>query len=190
MSDKFISDLKLRASYGSLGNGNIASYAFQEIFNISQSNVILNGVKPQTTRIPAVLPDGLTWETSTTTNFGLDLTMLSGRLTFTGDAYIRKTTDMFTFGLTPPAVFGADVPKGNYADLTTRGWEVSVGWNDRIGRSDKPFRYNVRLTLSDNKTKIDKYNNPDKLLSDYYEGQTLGKSGVMKPKVSLLMMPT
>ncbi|TBO43655.1 SusC/RagA family TonB-linked outer membrane protein [Pedobacter kyonggii] len=175
VSDKFISDLKLRASYGSLGNGNIASYAFQEIFNISQSNVILNGVKPQTTRIPAVLPDGLTWETSTTTNFGLDLTMLSGRLTFTGDAYIRKTTDMFTFGLTPPAVFGADVPKGNYADLTTRGWEVSLGWNDRIGRSDKPFRYNVRLTLSDNKTKIDKYNNPDKLLSDYYEGQTLGE---------------
>jgi TonB-linked SusC/RagA family outer membrane protein len=175
VSDKFISDLKLRASYGSLGNGNIASYAFQEIFNISQSNVILNGVKPQTTKIPAVLPDGLTWETSTTTNFGLDLTMLSGRLTFTGDAYIRKTTDMFTFGLTPPAVFGADVPKGNYADLTTRGWEVSIGWNDRIGRSDKPFRYNVRLTLSDNKTKIDKYNNPDKLLSDYYEGQTLGE---------------
>ncbi|ARS39146.1 SusC/RagA family protein [Sphingobacteriaceae bacterium GW460-11-11-14-LB5] len=175
VSDKFISDLKLRASYGSLGNGNIASYAFQEIFNISQSNVILNGVKPQTTKIPAVLPDGLTWETSTTTNFGLDLTMLSGRLTFTGDAYVRKTTDMFTFGLTPPAVFGADVPKGNYADLTTRGWEVSVGWNDRIGRSDKPFRYNVRLTLSDNKTKIDKYNNPDKLLSDYYEGQTLGE---------------
>jgi len=175
VSDKLISDLKLRGSYGSLGNGNIASYAFQEIFNVSQSGVILNGVRPQTTRIPAVLPDGLTWETSTTSNFGLDLTMLSGRLSFTGDAYIRKTTDMFTFGLTPPAVFGADVPKGNYADLTTRGWEVSVSWNDKIGQSEKPFRYNVRLTLSDNKTKIDKYNNPDKLLSDYYEGQTLGE---------------
>ncbi|MCZ4224935.1 SusC/RagA family TonB-linked outer membrane protein [Pedobacter rhodius] len=175
VSNKLISDLKLRASYGSLGNGNIASYAFQEIFNISQSGVILNGVRPQTTRIPAVLPDGLTWETSTTSNFGLDLTMFSGRLSLTGDAYIRKTTDMFTFGLTPPAVFGADVPKGNYADLTTRGWEVSVSWNDKIGQSERPFRYNVRLTLSDNKTKIDKYNNPNKLLSDYYEGQTLGE---------------
>jgi TonB-linked SusC/RagA family outer membrane protein len=175
VSDKLISDFKLRGSYGSLGNGNIASYAFQEIFNISQSGVILNGVRPQTTRIPVVLPDGLTWETSTTTNFGLDLTMLSGRLSLTADAYTRKTTDMFTFGLTPPAVFGADVPKGNYADLTTRGWEVSVSWNDKIGQSDKPLRYNVRLTLSDNKTKIDKYNNPNKLLSDYYEGQTLGE---------------
>ena len=175
VSDKFISDLKLRASYGSLGNGNIASYAFQEQFNISQSGQILNGSRPQTTRNPAVLPEGLTWETSTTSNFGLDLTMLSGRLTFNGDAYIRKTTDMFTTGLTPPAVFGADVPKGNYANLTTRGWEVSVSWNDRFGNENKPFKYNVRLTLADNKTKIDKYNNPDKLLSDYYEGQTLGE---------------
>lgn len=175
VSDKLISDLKIRGSYGSLGNGNIASYAFQELFNVSQSGVILGGVKPQTTRNPTVLPNGLTWETSTTTNFGLDLTMLSGRLSFTGDAYIRKTTDMFTFGLTPPAVFGADVPRGNYADLTTRGWEASISWNDKIGNSEKPFRYNVRLTLSDNKTKIDKYNNPDKLLSDYYEGQTLGE---------------
>ncbi len=175
VSPKLISDLKLRASYGALGNGNIASYAFQEVFNISQSGVILNGSRPQTTRNPAVVPEGLTWETSTTSNIGLDLTMLSGRLNFMADAYIRKTTDMFTFGLTPPAVFGADVPKGNYADLTTRGWEASITWNDQFGNKGKPIRYNVRLTLSDNKTRIDRYNNPDKLLSDYYEGQTLGE---------------
>lgn len=175
VSPKAISDLKIRASYGALGNGNIASYAFQEIFNIGQSGVILNGSRPQTTSNPAVVPDGLTWETSTTTNLGLDLTTLSGRLTFMGDVYVRKTTDMFTTGLTPPAVFGASVPKGNYADLTTRGWEISLTWNDKFGSSEKPFNYNVRLTLSDNKTKIDKYNNPDKLLSDYYEGQTLGE---------------
>lgn len=175
VSPKAISDLKIRASYGALGNGNIASYAFQEIFNISQSGVILNGTRPQITSNPAVVPDGLTWETSTTTNLGLDMAVLSGRLTFVGDVYVRKTTDMFTTGLTPPAVFGAGVPKGNYADLTTRGWEFSLNWNDKFGSPEKPFNYNVRLTLSDNKTKIDKYNNPDKLLSDYYEGQTLGE---------------
>jgi TonB-linked SusC/RagA family outer membrane protein len=175
VSRSAISELKLRASYGSLGNGNIDSYAFQEAFNISQSAVILNGSRPQTTRNPGVLPEGLTWETSTTSNIGLDLGMLSGRLNFTGDAYIRKTTDMFTFGLTPPAVFGAATPKGNYADLTTRGWEASLTWNDRLGSSKKPVRYNVRLTLSDNKSTIDRYNNPEKLLSDYYEGQTLGE---------------
>ncbi|MCP6280501.1 TonB-dependent receptor, partial [Klebsiella pneumoniae] len=85
------------------------------------------------TQNPNVIPAGLTWETSTTTNVGLDLAMFSGKLSFSGDAYVRKTTDMFTIGLTPPAVFGAAVPKGNYADLTTRGWELSLAWNDRIG---------------------------------------------------------
>ncbi len=175
VSRSAISELKLRASYGSLGNGNIASYAFQEQFNISQSAVILDGSRPQTTRNPAVLPAGLTWETSTTSNIGLDLGMLSGRLNFTGDAYIRKTTDMFTTGLTPPAVFGAATPRGNYADLTTRGWEASLTWNDKLGNSKKPVSYNVRLTLSDNKSTIDRYNNPNKLLSDFYEGQTLGE---------------
>jgi TonB-linked SusC/RagA family outer membrane protein len=175
VSDKLISDLKVRGSYGSLGNGNIASYAFQEAFNLSQSGVILNGSRPQTTRNPAVLPDGLTWETSTTADLGLDITMLQGKLSFSGDIYRRKTTNMFTLGLTPPAVFGSGTPKGNYADLTTRGWEASVTWSDRIGSSTKPFSYNVRLTLADNITKIDKYKNPDKLISDYYEGQTLGE---------------
>lgn len=175
VSPKVISDFKLRASYGSLGNGNIASYAYQEQFNITQANYILNGIRPQTTKIPTVLPDGITWETSTTTNVGIDLGMFNNRLNFTADAYIRNTTDMFTVGLTAPATFGAAVPKGNYADLRTKGWEASVSWSDLIGNSSKPVRYNVRLTIADNKSKITRYNNPDKLLSDYYEGQTIGE---------------
>lgn len=175
ISPEILSDFKLRASYGSLGNGNIASYAYQEIFNIVQSSVILNGVKPQTTSQPGVLPNGITWETSTTTNVGLDLSMLSNRLSFTGDVYVRNTTDMFTLGLSAPAIFGNTVPKGNYADLQTKGWELSLAWNDKIGSSRKPFNYNVRLTLADNKSKITRYNNPDKLLNDYYEGQVIGE---------------
>jgi TonB-linked SusC/RagA family outer membrane protein len=175
VSPKAISELKIRGSYGSLGNGNIASYAFQEIFNINQSGVILNGVRPQTTRNPAVVPENLTWETSTTSNIGLDISMLSNRLSFSGDAYVRKTTDMFTFGLTPPAVFGASVPRGNYADLTTKGWEASITWKDKLGNGKKPFKYNVRFVLSDNKTVIDKYNNPEKFLNDFYVGQTIGE---------------
>ncbi|TCC94260.1 TonB-dependent receptor [Pedobacter frigiditerrae] len=174
VSPKFISDLKIRGSYGSLGNGNIGSYLFQENFSISQSGVILGGVKPQRTSQPGVLPDGLTWETSTTSNIGLDISMFANRLTFTGDAYIRNTTDMFTVGLTAPAVFGATVPKGNYADLRTKGWEVSLTWRDKIN-TQKPLNYSVRLTVADNTSKITKYNNPDKLLSDYYVGQTIGE---------------
>jgi TonB-linked SusC/RagA family outer membrane protein len=175
VSKDLISDLKIRGSYGSLGNGSIASYAFQEKFNISKSGRILNGVLPQKTSQPGVLPDGLTWETSNTQNLGLDLGMLSNRLTITGDAYIRRTKDMFTVGMTLPAVFGTDVPKGNYADLKTTGWEVSVAWRDRLNVGGKPFNYGIRATMADYTAKITKYNNPDKRLSDYYVGQTVGE---------------
>jgi TonB-linked SusC/RagA family outer membrane protein len=175
VSEELISNLKLRASYGSLGNGNIASYVYQEIFNISQSGRKLGGTKPQLTSRPSVLPDGLTWETSTTTNVGLDIAMASGRLIFVGDMYVRNTTDMFTIGMTLPAVFGATAPKGNYADLETKGWEVSVTWRDGFNLKSKPFNYDVRLTLADNKAVVTKYNNPEKNLDDYYEGMVVGE---------------
>jgi TonB-linked SusC/RagA family outer membrane protein len=175
VSPTLFSDIKLRASYGSLGNGNIGSYVYQEQFSISQSSYILNGVKPQQTRNPAVLPDGLTWETSTTADFGLDFSMLSDRLRFVGDYYVRNTKDMFTIGLTLPATFGATAPKGNYADLKTEGWEMTLTWRDNFNLASKPFNYDVRLTLADSKATIMKYNNPDKLLSDYYEGQVIGE---------------
>lgn len=173
--EKVITDLKLRASYGSLGNGNIASYSFLEKFNISQSGRVLNGQRPQQTSSPGVIPNGLTWETSTTENLGLDAALLSSRLLFTGDAYIRRTTNMFTVGPTLPDVFGTTVPKGNYADLKTTGWEISVTWQNQTVLASKPFHYSVTLSLSDYKAVITKYNNPDKKLSDYYVGEKVGE---------------
>jgi len=175
VSPKILSDVKVRGSYGSLGNGNIASYVYQEQFSIAQSGNILNGVKPQYTSRPTVLPDGITWETATTTNFGLDFAMLSDRLRFVGDMYTRNTTNMYTIGLTLPATFGATSPKGNYADLQTKGWELSLSWRDKFNLGSKPLNYNFRFTLADNKSVVTRYNNPDKLLSDYYEGQVIGE---------------
>ena len=174
-SDKIISNLKVRASYGSLGNGNIDSYAYQEQFSIYQSSDILGGIKPQATSQPDVLPDGLTWETSTTTNIGLDLAMFTSRLTFVGDWYIRETTDMYTIGSTLPAVFGATPPKGNYADLETKGLELSLLWRDHFDLGSKPFNYNVRLIYADNKAVVTKYNNPEKNLNDHYDGEQVGE---------------
>ncbi len=176
-----LTDLKIRASYGSLGNGNIAPYSFQELFKIEQSSRVLNNIRPQKTGVPAVVPAGLTWETSTTTNIGLDFGMLSNRLRFSGDAYVRKTTDMFTVGMTVPDVFGADVPKGNYADMTTKGFELSLTWRDQFSLANKPFNYEIRATLADYQSVIDKYNNPEKKFSTsyysttYYDGMKLGE---------------
>ena len=171
-----LNDLKFRASYGSLGNGNIAAYSFMELFSIERSGRILDGIRPQKTSRPGVIPSGLTWETLTTMNFGLDWGMLSNRLRFSADFYISKTKDMFTVGMNLPDVFGASVPKGNFADMTTKGYELSVTWRDRFTLADKPFNYEIRATLSDNQSTIDKYNNPEKRLGSgyYYEGMKLG----------------
>jgi len=71
-----------------------------------------------------------------------------------------------------PAVLGASVPQTNNADMKTTGFELTVGWR---GLLRNEFGYNVRLTLSDYISEITKYNNPNKLLSTYYEGQKLGE---------------
>ncbi|MCE6992634.1 TonB-dependent receptor [Dyadobacter sp. CY323] len=175
VSPRVLSNVKLRASYGSLGNGNIDPYSFNEKFSISQSGRILNGIRPQRTGQPGVVPNGLTWETSTTGNIGLEFSSVNKRLTFVGDMYRRQTTDMFTVGPTVPAVYGTTVPKGNYADLKTTGWELSINWADHFTVASKPFNYSARFTMADSRAIITKYNNPDKNLSDHYEGKRVGE---------------
>lgn len=180
-----VSNIKLRASYGSLGNGNINAYRFQELLSIWNQNRILNGSKNLTTSVPAPIPSGLTWETSTTANFGADLGFFSDRLTFTGDYYIRKTTDMYCPGTELPAVYGASAPKGNYADMTTKGWEIVVTWKDQFDLGGKPFGYQIKGSLADSKSVIDNYPNDEKYIGagagtgimnfNYYTGMTLGE---------------
>lgn len=179
---KYISSLKIRGSYGSLGNGNVSPYAYQELFSIWQMSRLIDGKRPQATSAPGVIPDNLTWETATTLNLGLDFGMFNGRLNFTGDYYVRKTKDMYTVGKTLPAVFGATSPYGNYADMTTKGWEITLTWNDSFELGGKPFNYDLRFTLADYQSKIDKYNNDTKSIGyytdgrcNYYEGMKIGE---------------
>lgn len=173
----FISSMKLRASYGELGNGNVSPYSYMEKFTIStMSSRFLNGTgKLRYTDSPSIVPDNIGWERSRTYDLGLDASFLYGRLNVTADAYIRKTLDMYTAGPTLPDTFGAASPKGNYADMTTRGYELSLDYNDSFNLSGKPFNWSVKATLADYVSVIDRYNNDSRKLSDYYAGQTVGE---------------
>lgn len=175
VSDKALSNLKIRASYGSLGNGSISPYAFNEQFRISKSGRILNGILPQKTSVPGVIPDKLVWETVTTGNIGFDIAALNNRLGLTGDAYIRWTDDMYTVGPSVPAIFGASVPKGNYGKMKTYGWEITLNWRNQFKLTGKPFNYDIKFTLADYKSKITEYYNPEMRLSDYYKGKIIGE---------------
>ncbi len=174
VNESILSDIKFRASYGSLGNGNISPYQFLELLSIGTSGRVLDGALNKKTSAPSPIPDGLTWEIATTTDFGLDLGMLKGKLRFSGDYYVRKTTDMYVAGPTLPDIFGATSPKGNYADMTTNGFEITLTWQDKFNLANKPFNYQIRGSLYDYVSTIDKFNNPTKKITDYYEGQTVG----------------
>ena len=180
VDQSIISNIKIRGSFGSLGNSNVGVYAYDETFDFDNS-IILNGQKVSYTSAPAPIPESLTWETAQTLDGGLDMSFLSGRLTFTGDIYSRKTLNMYTVGPTLPDVFGASSPKGNFAEMTTRGFEIALGWDDTFSLAGKPFKYGIHATLADYVSKIDKYNNALKSLGDnayntsYYEGMVLGE---------------
>jgi TonB-linked SusC/RagA family outer membrane protein len=177
-ASNWLDNLKFRASYGSLGNGNLNPYQFIPQMAVSQSSsVIINGAYPTYTRNPNVLPDNLTWETSTTLDGGIDFSMFKDRFTTSFDYYTRATTGMFTPSQPLPAVFGAAVPNGNYSNLRTNGWELSMNWRDHISKS---VSYSVGISLSNYSATITKYNNPNGILpyngvSTYYKGEKLGE---------------
>ena len=170
-----VSFLKLRGSYGRLGNQDVAAYAYLATMGSGKISQILEGKQPVYVSAPGLVSGSLTWEKVTTANVGMDINFFNNRLVMTGEFYVRRTTDMLTKGYTLPSVLGTSVPDQNAADLKTRGWEVSVGWKDRIVLGGRPLTYNLSFNLADSRAWITKYDNPTGYLGDYYVGQELGE---------------
>jgi len=168
---------KIRFSEGSLGNQQVENYSYiDKIYTDGLLNYTLDGSTAiQYAYESAPISSNLTWETVTSYDLGLDLSFLKSRLNLTSDVYIRDTKDMLTTSLTLPAVYGANSPKSNCANLRTNGWEIQLSWRDKFKLANKDFSYGISGSIGDYKTTITKYDNPNKLLSDYYEGMTLGE---------------
>lgn len=173
----FIDHLKVRYSYGSLGNQQVVGY-YDYLQTIDPSKVLNlslgEGSKVGYAVVSAPNSAALTWEKVYTNNLGFDVTFFKQRLNITGDFYTRYTKGMLTKGKTLPAVYGAASPKANVADMKTNGWEISIGWKDKTNLAGKSLQYGISVGLSDYTSTITKYDNPTKLLSDYYEGMKLG----------------
>lgn len=174
-----VDNLKLRGSFGSLGNQNVSSYyAYIRLVTIANNNDLLfgeNTVAKQAT-LGDPLADDLTWETVQQWDLGLDLTMLNNRLNATADVYIRDTKDMLTDGVALPSVYGANPPQMNAADLRTKGYEFSASWRDQFDLAGKPFAYSVGFNVSDYKTTVTKYDNPERSFAKaHYVGEEWGE---------------
>ena len=171
-----IGTLKLRASYGSLGNQNTTNwYQTYQTMSVGSSDGswLMNGKKPNTATAPGLVSTTLTWETIESYNIGLDWGLLNNRLTGSFDYYIRNTKDMVGNAPELPAILGTAVPVTNNTDLRTSGWELSIGWNDRL---DNGLTYSAKFNVSDSRTKITRYpNNPTNAISTYIEGRYINE---------------
>lgn len=169
-----IQTLKLRLSYGSLGNQNTNSwYPTYSIMNFASSSGswLIDGKKQNVAWPASLISSSLTWETVKTWNAGLDIGAFNGRLSAALDLYVRRTENMVGPADELPAILGTSVPYTNNTDMKTQGFDFEISWNDRaFGELD----YGLRFVLSDAVTEITKYSNPSKTLGTYYNGMKLG----------------
>lgn len=183
-----ISNLKLRASVGSLGNqitdnsakfNNNTFYPYMRLITLKPTtnlNYIFDNAQAVYASLGAPTSGSLTWETIVTQNAGLDVGLFNNRLSLVLDVYSRTTKDMLAAARALPAVYGYNAPYENNGELRTNGFELVVGWNDKFNLAGKPFYYGVNLTLADSKTKITKFKgNESKVLGQDYEGMEWGE---------------
>lgn len=166
-----LSEWKLRASYGSVGNQTIPPYSYIPTLSNYQPSW-LNSTTSYLTSLstPGIISANFTWERVETADYGTDFGFFSNRLTGSFDWYTRNTKNILAPGATPlPAVLGTGAPLENTASLRSQGYEVQLNYNTRVGRN---IRFHVGFNLSDNTAVVTKFQgNPTNLLSTYYAGQ-------------------
>ncbi|TRZ41973.1 SusC/RagA family TonB-linked outer membrane protein [Robertkochia solimangrovi] len=166
---------KFRTSYGSLGNQDVSAFGYIPSMSAGQGDYIIGGELPTVVSSPGLVSSNYTWETVSTLNFGVDLGFFKNKLTSSFDIYRRDTKDMLTLGTDLPGVLGATEPNENAADLKTEGWELSIGYSDSFGNGNKPLNVNARFILSDSRSYITRFENPNNSLTQYREGMELGE---------------
>lgn len=175
-----IQNLKIRASWGQLGNQQIKDYQSLSTYGAGSANdadggagsylfgnTIYSGYKEAVLGNPLI-----TWETSTNYNVGVDLSVFDSRLTASFDWYKRLTDDIL-LALKAPDLLGMTPALSNAGSVENKGWELSLGWRDQIG-SD--FNYFVGFNLSDVKNKITDlkgYKSPTSDLKIRIEGEPI-----------------
>ena len=142
-----LDNLKIRASWGQLGNDAISDFLYVQGIALSQNpDVVINGVPSQSLSTTSVPDRDISWEKTTTYNIGADFSLWQGKLSFEGDAFYKVTTDILQSqsGQQPPSIGGnyASIINGGIVDV--RGFELMLGHSNRAG----DFIYNISANMS------------------------------------------
>lgn len=156
--EKGLSNLKLRLSYGSLGNNSVGNYDALATYAIDNSNYSLNNLLVQGLVQTKLANRALTWESTYMTNVGVDFGFFNNRFTGTIDYFHKRTKDIL-IELPAPLVHGStDIPKQNSAIVTNQGVEFTLGWQDKIG----DFSYGINGNFTYVKNIVNKFKGRDK----------------------------
>ncbi len=183
----WISEFKPRVSWSTSGDltsvGSSNYYTYLPVLNFGVSRTtLLGGNYSNVATPPDLISEGLTWAKPTMLDFGIDITALKQRLNISYDWYQRRIIDQ----IGPPdrvsAVLGTGAPLQNNSVSETRGWELSIGWNDKFTLASKPFTYDVKFNMSDYIGYVTKYssNSSGSRSSGWTPGELFGQNFVYK----------
>lgn len=172
-----LSNLKLRASYGLLGNqAGAALYTFASTMDLNNKlgNYIFADGRHIFTKAPGVVNPSTTWEKVESKNLGLDFGLFGNALTGSFDVFQRDTKDMLGPGVDYPDLFGAEAPNTNNARMRNRGWELVLNYRGTIG---KDISYSIGGMLSDATSEVTEYANPTGTdpKDKWYSGKKVGE---------------
>ena len=164
-------NFKIRGSWGELGNQNIGSNSNRDYFPymtiISQtygtSYNFGNQLAPGAA-VTSLVDPSITWETTTSTDIGVDLGFLNNRLTFEADYFIKKTRDIIVQLPIPNVLGGLTAPFENVGEMTNKGLELNLNWSDR--NLESGFNYNIGVNMTTTNNNVDKFRggkSPDQL---------------------------
>lgn len=173
--EPYVNTFKFRASYGSLGDQGFTDsyYPFYPSMTTKAptgSNWLFADGRHAYVSYPGLINPNLTWVTTTTIDFGVDMTFLNNRLNFTFDWYKRSAKDFVGPAEVLPSIIGASSPQTNNSAMETKGFDLSLGWRDHVGE----FNYGVNFVLSDYMSTVTEYPNPTGLNTTWYKGRKVG----------------
>jgi TonB-linked SusC/RagA family outer membrane protein len=167
------SDLRLRGSWGQLGNQSIGLYRYLNTYNLGTGYQFNNNLVPGTAITSAGNPD-ITWETTTMTNIGLDMGFMDDRIEVIAE-YFYKYTDDILIELPIPRTIGYNPPVQNAAAVSNKGWELAVNYHGAPA-SDSGFEYSVGLNFSDVVSRIEDLKGTGPFFPDKFTVWTEGES--------------
>ncbi len=170
-TEPVLSGMKLRASWGMIGDQSVDNALYIPTIKGSQNYWLIGGARSYQFATPDAVSESITWQDIATLDFGLDMQFLNNSLTATFDWYQRNTNNMIVPQEGIAGGFGTAAPKSNNGSLETKGYEIQLDYNHRFSNG---LGINITATFDDAITKITKYGST-KSIDSWYVGKTYGE---------------